>query len=209
MNADGSDSMTRLVGAMDLAGNPHDGNNRYMSLIVGTEAYLQSVIDYVGYDHIHMSRMGRKDQDLVVSRLKLDRKKCIALCVKIDKNITVDKIARMRKVKTKYAARKKVLQAYNRLLLAQIQNVFQDFLIKYRVSLSDVVFQCDSDCVGFAKDAHLSYENISREKTRQSRVYGLADAIAWENNRGREPNNVIRKDVTKTIETILRDGFSK
>ena len=63
--------------------------------------------------------------------------------------------------------------------------------------LSDVVFQCDHDCVGFAKDNGLRY-------SKKGDMHTLSDIVAWANNKNREPKGVISMDLTTLLEVELK-----
>ena len=78
---------------------------------------------------------------------------------------------------------------------------------RIRDRFATVVFQCDSDCVNFAKDVGLRYAHAGQ--VHENRIYELADIIAWMNNKGKEPKNVVVLDVTKKIEARLRNDFLK
>lgn len=200
-------AMTRLVAAMDVSGSRNDRYDGFIAIVIGVGEYMQSVIESVGYDRIHMRRVPKKIQERIMSGLKLDNSKCIAFCVKIDGRSTVNSIAGMRRMKNRHAAHEKVAQTFNRLLFSEIRDEVLDFLSKHDGCLPDVVFQCDRDCISFAKDAGLRYARAGQ--VHENRIYELADIIAWMNNKGKEPKNAIVLDVTKKIEARLRNDFLK
>ena len=60
------------------------------------------------------------------------------------------------------------------------------FLARHNHALSDVVFQCDSDCDAIAaiiKVNGLRHDNAGN-------AYRLADIVAWSNNKNKEPRGV-------------------
>ena len=139
MNTGMNDGKHGLVGAMDLTGNPDDGEGMYLAIIIGRENYLQVIVDSIGHEKIHMRLLSRKDKRAVQHKLKLDRKDCVAICLKIDRNSTVNAVLKMRRVKKTYAARSKVLRAYHCRLMSLIANLLKNFPAKHNVLLSDIV----------------------------------------------------------------------
>ena len=67
------------------------------------------------------------------------------------------------------------------------------FVTKHGNALSDVVFQCDSNCGRFAKDGGLNHKDADD-------AHMLADIVAWANNKNKEPAGAISMDLKKAIE---------
>ena len=199
-------AVSGLVAGLDVSGCPRQ-QNLYLAVVIGVDTYIRSLVESLGYKQIHMSGMPRKVRRSILSRLEFRSKECAVLCVKIDRDLIVDKIVKMKKTKNSYAATRRVLRAYNRLLLKELRGRIQHFLAAHRHALSDVVFQCDGDCVDFAKDVGLRHAYVTH--VRDGDAHALADIVAWANNKGMEPKSVTRLDVTDRIGTRLRNSVLK
>ena len=198
--------MSVLVAGLDVSGCPRQ-QNLYLAVVIGVDTYIRSLVESLGYRQIHMSGMPRKARKSILSRLEFRSKDCAVLCVKIDRDLLVGKIVKMKKTKNSYAATMRVLRAYNRLLLKEIRGRIQHFLSAHRCALSDIVFQCDGVCVDFAKDVGLRHAYVTH--ARDGDAHTLADIVAWANNKGMESKSVTHLDVTGRIGTRLRNSVLK
>ena len=69
--------------------------------------------------------------------------------------------------------------------------------------LSDIVFECDSDCRNFAKD------NVLKCKEKWN-AHAMNNIVVWLNNHGnREPPGVISRDISKWLEEQLIKNLIK
>lgn len=198
--------MSELVAGLDVSGRPGQ-HDLYLSIVIGVDEYVRSLVRSLGYERIHMSRMPKKARRSIMSALRFHSKDCIAFCVKMDRGRIVDRVIKMRRVRSKYAMSGRVLRSYNRLLLKEVLDKIQKFLTLHGCVISDLVFQCDGDCIGFARDVGLTYANTGQ--TGEGDAHTLADIVAWGSNKRMEPKNVIRIDAAGTIEKILAGNFSK
>jgi len=198
--------MSGLVAGLDVSGRPGQ-HDLYLSIVIGVDEYVRSLVRSLGYERIHMSRMPKKARRSIISALRFHSKDCIAFCIRTDRGRIVDRVIRMRRARSRYAMSGRVLQSYNRLLLKEVLDKIQKFLAMHGCALPDLVFQCDGDCIGFARDAGLTYANTGQ--TGDGDAHTLADIIAWGNNKKMEPKNVIRIDAAGKIERILAGSLSK
>lgn len=76
--------------------------------------------------------------------------------------------------------------------MQEIKKYLSDFLYQHKVSVTDIVIQCDSDCDYFAKEGGLKH-------TRKGAAYKLSDYIAWCNNKDKTPITVKEVDFTADI----------
>ena len=74
------------------------------------------------------------------------------------------------------------------------------FLARHNHALSDVVFQCDSDCCDFIKVNGLRHDNAGN-------AYRLADIVAWSNNKNKEPRGVKSLDPRAWMDAELKKRF--
>lgn len=83
-----------------------------------------------------------------------------------------------------------------------IRDIIVKFLAKHKADLYDVHFQCDSDCVYFAKDSGLLH-------TAPGMVHGYADGVVWANNKGKEPDGTMVMDLTQELEEEMLKKCAK
>ena len=181
--------------AVDVSGDPEYGNYKFMGLVIGTNKGIRSIIERLGNNKIHMSTIkNKKDQLKIIRQLNFDNKEIIAFCIRIEKDKVIKKIKEMKK--NKNIGHQKIMRVYNHLLMYHLREKITLFLNKHNYSMSEVIFQCDSDCVNFVKDNNLRH-------THAGDAHMLADIVAWGNNRNKEPKGVISIDLTKVIENEM------
>ncbi len=190
--------MAKLVAGMDMSGDPGMGNDKFLSIVIGTEESVDSTVKRLGSNTIHMHMVkDKKTKDDIISTLKFDSQNCIALCIRIDKTLLSKKIIDM-----DYVSAKKFYQTCNYILFKQIRPKIEEFLIKYNCTIHDVTFQCDGDCMNLAKDVGLRYGAAGN-------VHMLADIVAWANNRCQEPDGVISIDIRDAIKRKIMKKFRR
>ena len=188
-----------LVGGMDFSGNA-DSLDKFIAIVVGTEESISAIFDTAGYDHIHMRNIHGDKQNAIVSKLRFDGKNNIAFCIRVDKSIITNKIRNLRRVKKKNTSNEKIFRAYYRIVFRNIAERLQRFALDHGHKLEDILFQCDSDCIRFAKDTNLRY-------VYKGSAYDLSDVVAWCNNRGLEPKGVITLDISSDVKSKLLHDF--
>ena len=188
-----------LVGGMDFSGN-NDSYDKFIAIVIGTDKSISAIFDSIGYDHIHMRKIHPKEKDAIVSRLKFDGKNNIAFCIRIDRNSITNQIRNLRRIKKKNIPNENFFRAYHLAVSRHIVERLQRFTLDHGQRLEDVIFQCDSDCIRFAKDVNLKY-------SYKGQAYDLSDVVAWCNNRGLEPNGAVALDFSDSIKSILLHDF--
>ena len=188
-----------LVGGMDFSGNS-DSYDKFIAIVIGTNKSISAIFDSIGYDHIHMRNMNPKEKNAIVSKLRFDGKNNIAFCIRVDKNRITSQIQNLSRVKKKNTSNEKIFYAYNLAVSKYIIERLQRFVLDHGQSLEDVIFQCDGDCIRFAKDINLKY-------SYKGSAYDLSDIVAWCNNRGLEPKGVITLDIRNNVKSALLHDF--
>lgn len=184
-----------LVAGIDVSGNPHEGNYKFMGIVIGTEEKIQTAVKKTGFSMPHMNRIkSRKAQKRIVSEINFDGKESIAFCVLLDRNAVIEQTKQ--KGSTQYHTKMKIYRVYNRVLMYHIQKKIEGFLTKHGNTVHDIVWQCDADCRNIVKENGLKYGNAGS-------AYHLADVVAWANNRSMEPRGVIPLDFTDRIKEVL------
>jgi len=186
-----------IVGGMDASGTPETDQNKYLGVVIGTDRAINATKMNLGYEDIHMSRIGdKKRQDEIISKLKFDSSEIMAFCFKIDKNATINEIAEMRKVKKMRIQRKKIYSTYHYLLAYHIRQRTTEFLVMHNQDVSSMTFECDGDCRRFLNESGL-------HNTNGGNAYMLSDIVAWANNANREPPGVTQADISGEIREVL------
>jgi len=182
--------MTMLVAGIDVSGNPHTGNYKFMGIVIGTEEKIRAAVKKTGFSMPHMNRIkSRETKRRIVSEMSFDGKESIALCVLIDRNGVI-KQAKLKRPTQRHA--KKIYRVYNKAVMHHVQKKIGGFLTKHGSTIHDVVWQCDGDCRNIVKENGLQYGKTGP-------AYHLADVVAWANNRGTEPGGTIAADLTGRI----------
>ena len=106
-----------------------------------------------------------------------------SFCIRLDKDAIVKEISARKKLGHRHP-RKNIFRAYGCLLCKYMHERITTFLAKHNHALSDVAFQCDSDCRDFIKVNGLRHDDIGN-------AHGLSDIVAWSNNKNKEPEGQI------------------
>ncbi len=184
---------------MDFSGN-NDSYDKFIAIVIGTEESISAIFNTMGYDHIHMRNIHSDKQNAIISKLRFDGKNNIAFCIRIDRNIITNKIRNMRRIKKKNILNEKIFYACNLAVSRYIIERLQRFVLEHGQSLEDVIFQCDGDCIRFAKDVNLKY-------SYKGSAYDLSDVVAWCNNHGLEPKGVVTLDIRNDVKSKLLHDF--
>lgn len=121
------------------------------------------------------------------------------MCIRLDKDAIIKRTA-ARKKSGHGHPKKNIFRAYDYLLCKHIREITIAFLVKHDQTLSDIVFQCYSDCRDFIKINALRHDNVGD-------AYMLADMVAWPNNKDKEPLGVKSLDLRVMIDAELKKRF--
>ena len=189
-----------LLAGVDVSGSKPVGNHKFMGIVIGTQESICCIDKNLESKQIHMNVvMGRKKQDAILSKLRFNGNENIAFCIRLDKDAIVKKISARKKLGHRHP-RKNIFRAYDCLLCKYIHERITIFLAKHNHALSDVAFQCDSDCRNFIKVNGLRRDDIGS-------AHGLADIVAWSNNKNKEPRGAESLDPRAWIDAELKKRF--
>ena len=110
----------------------------------------------------------------------------------MEQKAVLKKLGKATRLRMKNISARKNLRAYNGALWHSIREPIMGFLRLHRQGFEDIVFEADGDCTDFLAD-------IGIRRTLPSYAHGIADAVAWANNRNVEPDGVDRTDVVESI----------
>lgn len=185
-----------LLGGVDVSGRPGIGNYKFMSIVIGTDEKIRTMIKRVGMGLIHMNTIhDKKVREGIISKLNFDGKECIAFCYRLDLDTTI-RHARSRR--TKNIRTDRMFTACYYVIWMHIQDQIKAFLQSHRCDIHNVVFQCDGDSEIFLK-------TVGLKRAYKGQAHSLSDAVAWANNNGKEPRGVISQNLTKVIDRQVRN----
>ena len=188
-----------LMAGMDVSGDSITGNHKFMAIVITTSESANSLSRSLP-NILHMNQIqNKKNRDEITSKLRFDGRNTIAFCVRIDRDTIIKKV-RGRKLTRQNISHAKMIRTYHRLLLKCLRQKVEDFIVRHSCSLGEVTFQCDGDCVSFAKDNGLCFSHGGT-------IHGLADVVAWTNNHNDELPGVFSIDLTREMERQLAACF--
>ncbi len=185
--------MAKILAAMDVSGNPNVGNHEFLSIILCTQQYLDCLKKKLKSKRVRLDVKNSTTRNLIASELAFEYKDVLALCCRINRDDIINKILRQKTKHRKQPMRHLILRSFNRQVYALLQDKISTFLISKKCDRDEVKFQCDGDCVGFAKDVGLSHIGSND-------LHIVADVLAWMNNHGREPPGTVSMDLRNRLQ---------
>jgi len=186
-----------LLAGMDVSGDDKSGNYKYLAVIIGTEESINRLSDDIGYLPTHISRLGGRKQNEIIGKMVFDGKSRIAFCIYLKRDEIVDFVKNKRKAKKKRMPIAKIRRTYNYVVMYEVKKFLEKFLLDHNLSITDLLIQCESDCIPFARAGSLKYEYS------KAKVYRIADITAYCNNKKLRIPNVNEKNFTKEIPKIM------
>ena len=189
-----------MLAGVDVSGDQLSGNHKFMGLVIGTNESIMSIYKRMGPGPIHMSRLHPRRRNAVMGEITFDGASCVGLCMRIEKNLILSKVASQLKLNNDYLNHKKLSRTYDSLLWSMVRGRVVEFLCAHGSEPNHLSIQCDHDCEVFVKDRGCRPEN-------RGPAYELADALAWANRRGMEPRGAVRLDLARPIEAQMLKRF--
>lgn len=181
-----------VIAGMDLSYDHSKNSLEFLAIVIGMSNDVSSVIKDCGGRDIHMATIRpRKIQKNIISALRINKRNMLVFCIKRDISL-LDKLFKVQKSIHSNIYRRRISKMINYMTFMEIRPRIVNYLAARGCSLTDVIFQCDSDCVMFLK------QNSLRTAARGD-AYIVSDIVAWANNRGLAPNGVVEIDMTKTL----------
>lgn len=180
-----------LIG-MDVSGDEHHSNYRYLGVVVGTHENILGLSDSIGPFPEHMSRISVQERDQLIEKLAFDSRNRIALCITLNRQEIIDQIMSLRQSRQRKIGKGKILRTYNRVIIEEVKKRIERFVLDHGESVTEITIQCDNDSNPFVKAGALQY-------ARKGAAYRISDYVAWCNNRNKSPETVIEIDFTAEI----------
>ena len=184
--------MNKILFGMDVSGDATKSNYNYLGIVVGISERIIQIHNPVQHFPDHMASIDKSRIEHVISILNFNSVTEIAFCIKLDRKNIVNKIMEAKRHGGKNLEKGKVLRTYNYVIMQEVRKKLENFLFSHGVSLTEIIVQCDSDCMYFAKAGALDH-------TRKGVAYKLADYVAWCNNKNKPPDSIKEIDFTTEI----------
>ena len=189
-----------MLAGVDVSGDVLSGSHKFMGLVIGTDERIRAMVGRIGHRPIHMRRLPRPERNAVVDKIVFDRTTCAGFCIRIEKNRILAKIEGLRRQKRGFKSRKRLSRTYNALLWSMLRIPVEPFLYAHGIEPSSLCLQCDRDCQDFVNDQGWRH-------TDRGPAYELADALAWGNGHGREPEGTVFLDLAGRLEEHMLKRF--
>ena len=211
-----------IYAAIDVSGNPGEGNSKFMGIVLVTDDHLKSIINHIELKQILLSTSKlARIRDKLSSKLEFNTKESAVFCLRIEKDRIITNIKKMMDKKHRRTPNARIYQKYYQIIFSQIRDEIITFAKNYNYELSEIIFQCDDDCKHFLKKNGLQYNLIKQKNVIPNKnhkngnayyddetyAYVLSDLVAWSNNRGREPKGVTPKNLEDILEKELKRSF--
>lgn len=193
-----------FVGGFDVSGDEGVGNYKYLAVVLGDEKLIRSKIRRLGYgDTFHMSAIrNRRDKMNVLYNVSFDSDKIKAFCITIERKQILDSIRRTQSRRANRRPPGLLLYHYNRVLFGFLRPRILNYLQLHGYMMSDITFQCDSDCSKFAKDNSL-------KTTHPDSAHSVADIVGWGNHCEMPPEGVVELNFVSDVHARLRKSFRR
>ena len=211
-----------IYAAIDVSGNPGEGNSKFMGIVLVTEDHLKSIINDIELKQMLLSTSKQaRIRDELSSKLEFNTKKSAVFCLKIEKDRIIENVKKMIDKKHKRTPSIRIYQKYYQIIFSQIRDKIITFAKNHNYELSEIIFQCDNDCKHFLKHNGLQCNPITQKNVipnenqkngnayydDETYAYVLSDLVAWSNNKGREPKGVTLKNLVDILEKELKHTF--
>lgn len=188
--------------AADVSGDPISGNHKYMAIVACTTEFADNVITAGVNYKADLSTRKHIIRDRILSNLNFDDRGCIAFCIRIERNATFRRLKIKNEPKRFSPTQKKLFHAYHYRHFKTVRDRLEEFLSKHGYALTCLAVECDHDCKDFVSD-------IGLRSNMPGLAHKVADAIAWANNKGEEPQGVISIDEWDQIAADLHQRFKR
>jgi hypothetical protein len=181
-----------LIGGMDVSGDKLTGNYKYLAIVIGTKESIQSQSDKISQKTTRMSQLTGQTQNRIIKTLHFDCKNRITFCITLNRTKIIEQVKNARAVKKDRTPTGNILRTFNYVVIRKVLPQMQSYALANSMQLTEIVFECDSDCEPFAKIANV-------KSTKEGKAHNIADKVAWCNNKNKNLPSVIDIDFTNEI----------
>ena len=188
-----------MLCAMDVSGDQKSKNHKYLAVVMCTHEALNSIVKKAGLNRFRKSWAYKHNiRNSVIPHLNKENAGCLVLCVKIEKNATIDKIMErgfMRR-SGRTVSNKAMNKLYHKAVIRSVEERLEKFLLAHKQEISGIKVEVDEDCRDIVTESSMSH-------TEKSYTHMIADATAWSNNRGGKLKGVKEVDITESLTEYL------
>lgn len=185
---------------MDVSGTMD--NYKYLGIVIGQKQNLNSLYQKIGSPQKHMSGQRKKQKAKIIKNLEFDQFNRTALCVKINRKNVINTVKNKRNIKHKRMSGGKLFAMFEKTLFKYLTHEIEKFTLQYHLSAKEIVVECDSDSIVFAKTWGVKHLSAGR-------VHIISDIVAWCNNKNQNIDGVIEIDLSEKIQSELLRKLSK
>ena len=187
-----------LFMGVDVSGTPGSGNYGHMGVAACTQAGADRMAKMLERHGLDLTSRKQDVRNAVLNEMNFDMRQYAGFCIRLERGATLEKLTpRLVLGRGSNPALNKIIRRYHNLHFASVRDPLEEFLNGNGYALTSMVVESDTDSRGFVAD-------IGLRSTKPSYAHTLADAVAWANHRGIEPNGVISVDRVDEIARRLK-----
>jgi len=185
--------------AVDASGTPGESNYGHMGVTACTQAGADKMTKLLERHGLSLTSRKQDVRKFVSYKMKFDRLHYAGFCIRLARDATLEKLRlELGRGRGNNPALNKTIRRYHYLHFKSVRDPLEEFLNGHGYDLPSMVVECDSDGRGFVADLGL-------RSTKPGYAHILADAVAWANHRGIEPDGVISVDRVDQITNQLKN----
>ena len=142
--------MTNIDFGMDISGNPGTDQFYYLGVVVGIHDRLKYLHKPVKHLSSHMTLVSGSSRRLVLDNLSFKAQTEIAFCIKLSRKDILERFTGKKRKNGKKITARRILDAYDWVVMQELQIMLTPFLCRYGISWSGMDVQCDNDCKLFS-----------------------------------------------------------
>ncbi len=190
-----------FVGGADVSGDKRrEGEQNYISFLVGTEDRINKIYRNIGIDGIHMSEMSKQQRDHIHNNLNFKFNDILVWCFHVQRQRVEDYFINHHKLNSKKIPIINIHKNFDHHLLRSIKNDLENFVFPHRQELSDIIVQTDSDMLH-------AVEHWKMQRVDEGKAFELADAVVWFNQRGTPIENCKEMDLRSSIKIAMEQDL--
>ena len=183
---------------VDVSGTPGSGNYGHMGVAACTRTGADRTVKMLQRHGLDLASRKQDLRNLVLDETNFDMRQYAGFCIRLERDATLEKLKpRLEPGRRPNPALNKIIRRYHYLHFGSVRDQLEEFLNGHGCALPSMTVECDSDSRGFVAD-------IGLRPAEPSYAHLVADAVAWANHRGIEPDGVISVDRVDEIARMLR-----
>jgi len=165
-------SYCMLLAGADINGDNDYGHFRYVAIVIGTNAAINTLFYKIGLTTVEMKKLKKHQRKQVAKNMNFNGKGFLALCLKIDRQKIIEYFTTHPHSKAKFIDRKMVYRFFDDVLFGLIRDKIDGFCQHYGIGITKLIFQCDPDM-------STTIHNWGLTDAHNGKAYEFADAISF------------------------------